>query len=239
MNLGRQAGLGARDLIALSERATELSPGRWALTLLRRAFPDARDDALLALPVGARDRLVLEIRAGLRPGPLMAEPACEDCDATYELTLQPEEIGLGGAAAWPEPGFRAVEVSGRDIRIRPVCLGDLLAAEAIAEPREAARLMAGRVQQGASDLSPEALSEALETLDPGADVWLAAACPECGAEQSVAFDAVYFVAQELQQLSRQVMMDVVDIARAFHWSEADILDLPDARRAYYVAEALA
>jgi len=239
MSLGRQARLGARQLIELSERATELSPARWALALLRRAFPDAAEESLLALPVGVGERLMLRIRADLRPGPLQAEPVCDDCGATYELTLKPEEIGLGGRGPWPEPGFRTVEISGREVRIRAVALVDLLEVEAIAEPEEAARLLASRVQESACDLPAEVLAAALESLDPGADVWLTAGCPECGAEQSVAFDAARFVALELKQLSRQLMQDVVDIARVFHWSEADILALPEQRRAYYRAEALA
>lgn len=244
MSPGRQARLGACDLIELSQRATELSPGRWALALLRRAFPEATQEALMSMPVGARDRLVLAVRAELRPGPLQAEPVCRACGATYELTLGPEEIGLGGEAPWPEPGFRTVEISGRDIRLRPVAVSDLIEAEALADPEDAARLMATRVQEAAldvptDDVPTDDVAAALEALDPGADVWLATACPECGTEQSMAFDAVRFLALELRHLSRQLMRDVADIARVFHWSEADILALPEPRRAFYLSEALA
>ncbi|MFZ1468380.1 MAG: hypothetical protein WAT09_05300 [Paracoccaceae bacterium] len=238
MAWGSPSRLDASAVIDLADCAGRLSPGQWSVALLRHAYPDAADEAVLALPVGARDRLVLDVRARLAAGPLRAEPVCDACGATYELTLDPAEFGLAGDAPWPDPGFCGVQVGGVVVNLRPVSLGDLLAVETVVSPQAAAEMLAVRVQEGAFDLPAEALEAALETLDPGADVWLQVACPDCDARQSVAFDAVHFVAHELRQMSKQVLQDVVDIARVFHWSEADILALPDHRRAFYVAEAL-
>ena len=239
MTLGTPARLDASALIDLAERATQLSPGQWSLALMLRAYPQVDTATVMQMPVGARDRLILAIRARLRAGPLRSEPVCEACGATYELSLEPEDIGLAGTAPWPSPEAREIRVAGKDVTLRPVVLGDLLAAESEADPEVGAELLAQRALNGAaSDVPQEQLAEALEALDPGADIWLDTACPECDARQSVAFDPVYFVAGELQQLSRQVLQDVVDIARVFHWSEADILALPEHRRAFYVAEAL-
>lgn len=239
MNPENATRLDAAALIDLADRASLLSPGQWSLALLQRAYPQTAHDTLLALPVGASNRLVLAIRAHLRAGPLRAEPLCEACGETYELALDPADFGLGGDAPWPDSGYRAVTISDTEVMLRAVALGDILAVENVAAPDEAAKMLAARVQNAAKDLPLDALAEALETLDPGADVWLETACPECGEKQLVAFDAVHFVASELQQMSRKILCDVVDIARVFHWSEADILALPEHRRAFYVAEALA
>ncbi len=231
--------LGAAALIDLADRASVLSPGQWSLALLQRAYPDTAHDALLALPVGASNRLMLAIRAQLRAGPLRAEPICKACGETYELTLDPADVGLGGGELWPDAGYRTVTICGTDVTLRAVALGDILAVENVIAPDQAAKMLAARVQDAANELPLDALGEALEALDPGADVWLETACPECHEKQLVAFDAVHFVASELQQMSRKILCDVVDIARVFHWSEADILALPEHRRAFYVAEALA
>ncbi|HEV7322651.1 MAG TPA: hypothetical protein VGO04_28960 [Ensifer sp.] len=238
MTIGVPSRLDASALIELADRASVLSPGQWSVALLQRAYPEATRETLLALPVGARDRLVLEVRARLKPGPLRAEPACEDCGEIYELALDPAAFGLAGEAPWPDPGYQEVEIGGAQAIVRPVNLGDILDIENIALPETAARMLAARVQGTAVDLPLDALAEALEAIDPGADVWLETICPECGARQSVAFDSVHFVAHELRQISRQILHDVVDIARVFHWSEAEILALPEHRRAFYVAEAL-
>lgn len=239
MTLGAVSRLDASALIDLADRASVLSPGQWSVALLQRAYPEAARATLLALPVGARDRLVLAIRARLRSGPLRAEPVCEACGEIYELALDPAEFGLAGEAPWPDPSYRKVAIGGGEAVVRPVTLGDILEVESIAEPETAAQMLAAQVQEAAVALPLDALAEVLEALDPGADVWLESVCPECGARQSLAFDPVHFVAHELRQISRQILRDVVDIARVFHWSEAEILALPEHRRAFYVAEALA
>lgn len=240
MTLGTPVRLNAETLIDLAERATQLSAAQWSLALLQAAFPQAARDDLLVLPVGSRDRLIIAARALLVAAPLRSEPECTDCGARFELTLMPEDLGLGPTANPVDPGARAVRIDGRELTLRPVCLADLLAIETISDIPRAAQLLAERVCNGeVSGLSAELLESALEDLDPAADIWLNTQCLDCGAEQTLAFDPVHYTAQELRRCAQQILRDVVDIARAFHWSEGEILALPDSRRAYYVAQALA
>ncbi len=239
MSLGVPARLNAETLIELVERATHLSAGQWSLALLQAAFPLADQDEFLDLPVGARDRLIMSIRAQMLAAPLRSEPECGECGARFELTAMPEDLGFGNEGPQSDAGVRSVSIDGKQIKLRAVRLSDLLAVEAIADVPHAAQLLAERACEGdAQDLSLAALEAALEEMDPGADVWLATQCPECGAEHNLAFDPVHYTATELRHLTRRILQDVVDIARVFHWSERDILALPESRRAYYVAEAL-
>ncbi len=239
MTLGTPVRLNAEALIDLAERATQLSAGRWSLALLQAAFPQAIRNDLLDLPVGTRDRLIMAVRARLVAAPLRSEPECTDCGARFELTLMPEDLGLGPDAGQTDPGARAVRIEGQELMLRPVRLSDLLEVETMSDIPQAAQLLAERVCGDLCGLPVEALETALEELDPAADIWLNTQCPDCGAEHSLAFDPVHYTAQELRQSAQQILRDVVDIARAFHWSEHDILALPDSRRTYYVAEALA
>jgi hypothetical protein len=239
MTLGRLIQPDSKRVIELAEDASRLSVGQWSIKLLQTAFPESQLASLLALPASSRDRLVLMIRQRLVSTPLRAEPVCSACGETYELTLNPDDFGLAEDAPWPEPGFRVVSVADRELRLRPVNLGDLLAVETELHPDQAANLLAERVCDKQEDgVSLDLLADALETLDPAADIWLEIRCPECGSPQSVAFDPVHFVAHEICLLSQKILRDVVDIARVFHWSEGDILALPERRRAYYVSEAL-
>lgn len=239
MTLGTPARLNAATLIGLAELATRLSAGQWSLALLQAAFPQAVRDDLLDLPVGTRNRLIMEVRVRLVAAPLRSEPECTDCGGRFELTLMPEDLGFRPEAGQIDPSARSVSIEGQELMLRPVRLSDLLAVEDMSDIPQAAQLLMERSCDGElSGLSVEALETALGELDPAADIWLNTECPECGAEHSLAFDPVHYTAQELRQKSQQILRDVVDIARAFHWSEQDILALPDSRRAYYVAEAL-
>jgi hypothetical protein len=240
MAFGTPVRLNAETLLDLAERATQLSSGQWSLALLQAAFPRTTRDDLLDLPVGSRDWLIMAVRARLVAAPLRSEPECTDCGAHFELTVMPDDLGFGQDAAQADPDVQAVHIEGQELMLRPVRLSDLLAVETLSDIGQAAQCLAERVSDGElAGLTVETLEGVLETLDPVADIWLNSHCPECGAEHSLAFDPVHYTAQELRQRAQQILRDVTDIARAFHWSEHDILALPGSRRAYYVAEALA
>jgi hypothetical protein len=238
MTLGRPEPLTAEALIELSGEASRLSPGKWALALLRAAYPSAAEGDVLDLTVGSRDRAILAARRQFAGDMIAAEPVCESCGKVFELSFSQADVGLAGPPD-ADPGFRAVEVEGRALQLRPVTVADLLAVEHIVDTHAAtARLAALVTGQDEADAMPvEVIGEALEEIDPAADVWLATTCPECGHSQSIAFDPVHFTAAEIRHSAQRILQDVVDIARAFHWSERDILALPDDRRAWYVAAA--
>lgn len=239
MQLGRPEPPSAQTQIDLAERAAHLSVGQWSLALLRAGYPQGTDEAFLALPVGARDRYVMALRRLMIGGPMRAEPRCAACDTVFELTLDPADLGLGPSAPDVGAGAQMINLGGQARALRPVTLGDMLAIENIADADQAAQVLGRRVLgDDAEDVALDDLAQALEDLDPGADIWLATRCPDCTAEAQIAFDPVAFVATELRQKANQILRDVVDIARVFHWSERDILALPAARRAFYVAEAL-
>lgn len=238
MTLGTPVQLGAEELIELSEKATVMSPGWWSVALIRAGFPQARTEDVLALPVGARDQAILALRRRHRGDQFWSEPVCAHCGEVFQLKFTAGEIGLD-ALPEPAPGYREVDIEGGRARLRPISVEDLLAIESVADVEAAARALGARVSEDDSGVTVEALGDALEALDPMADIWLEATCPECGAGQSIAFDPVYFVAGEIRQMAGRILRDVVNLARAFHWSERDILAMPEARRAYYVAEASA
>lgn len=230
--------LDATGLVTLSEQAGQMSGAQWSLALLRAANPHLSDTEILAMPIGVRDQGIIAARAGITSGPLRAEPVCDTCGATFELTLHPIEIGLQGREA-PEPGYRTVKIDGVERNLRPITLADMLAVEQIADVEVATKMLKDRIVEGEENVDTGALESELEKLDPAANIWLTTACPDCEATQNLVFDPVHFVALEVRQAALRILQDVMDIARVFHWSERDILALPEYRRAIYVAAALA
>ncbi len=59
-------------------------------------------------------------------------------------------------------------------------------------------------------------------------------CPTCDHAWDEIFDIVSFFWAELDAWAHRVLHDVHVLARAYAWSEAEILALPPLRRQYYL-----
>jgi hypothetical protein len=70
--------------------------------------------------------------------------------------------------------------------------------------------------------------------DPQAEVLLDLDCPACGHSWLVVFDIASFLWGEISALARRLLRDVHSLARAYGWSESDILSMSDARRQFYL-----
>jgi hypothetical protein len=85
---------------------------------------------------------------------------------------------------------------------------------------------------------PEALlaqlEEALEEADPQADVRFNLTCASCGNRWQVPFDIVSFLSSELEGWAIRLLREVHILARAYGWSQAEILNMTAWRRHCYL-----
>jgi hypothetical protein len=79
-----------------------------------------------------------------------------------------------------------------------------------------------------------ALSVALARLDPEAENVLRLECPECGHVTPADLN-IYELFRSRAVQGADLFVDIDRIARTYHWSEAEILALPVARRRRYLA----
>jgi hypothetical protein len=78
------------------------------------------------------------------------------------------------------------------------------------------------------------LEEDLERHDPLTAAALIVHCPYCGSDNSVEFDLEEYVLRELERAQQRLLDQVHRIARSYHWTEREILELPASRRQYYL-----
>ena len=71
-------------------------------------------------------------------------------------------------------------------------------------------------------------------LDPQAEIRLRFDCAACGMPVDVLFDTASFFLAEVAATADRLLDEVHAIAWHYHWSEADILDLPRDRRRRYL-----
>ena len=72
---------------------------------------------------------------------------------------------------------------------------------------------------------------ALHEADPALALTFAMTCPECGAAFDQLFDPAAYLWAEIDDMSRDLLGQVILLARSFGWSEAAILAMPRAPRA--------
>ncbi len=73
--------------------------------------------------------------------------------------------------------------------------------------------------------------------DPQAELLLDLQCPACGARWQLVLDIVAFLWEELCSSAAGLLGEVDTLARAYAWSEREILALSPTRRRLYVEMA--
>ncbi|MFF2505727.1 hypothetical protein ACFVTY_20400 [Streptomyces sp. NPDC058067] len=240
----------AGDLLATWEAGIGRDgPGR-ALLLHRAARPelDGDSEALLALPVGAREADLFALRRTLFGERMQVRVDCTACGADMEFDLDAGEFARSLRPP-DQPVVRLTE-GGLDIAFRVPTVADLSAAarhpDAALSADGARRALLDRcvvsAERDGDAVSVDALppsvqrkiAEAAEAVDPAADVTLSINCPECAAATRAELDIASYLWTELDAWARDVLLDVHLLATAYGWTEPDILALSPLRRRYYL-----
>ena len=119
-----------------------------------------------------------------------------------------------------------------EVEFRLPRAADQLAIALEAEPERALAVRCIRPAE-VSAAARAQVEDAMEALAPSLLSELQGTCSECGATVTAEFDPLQYTLRELRDQARDIYADVWAIAASTHWSEADILALPTARRLRY------
>lgn len=233
-------------MLSAWERGIGRAPPARALLLLAATASDDETDNLARLSIGTRDSRLLALHEAMfgRSVHCMAEcPACAD---RLELSIDVNDIRIEAPLLeGPDQRFDAL-IDDYAVDFRVPCVEDLLAV--MGQPSTVAARLAlldrcASITDGAgaavecADL-PEhivsAIAERMATADPQSDVQLAMRCPACAHTWLARFDVASFVWTEIDAWAKRLLRDVHSLARAYGWSECDILSLSPARRRLYL-----
>lgn len=192
-----------------------------------------------ALPVGDRQLLLLRVAAALHGDAFWCSARCRSCDAWFDLRLLRSALPVKDAGAgFP---FADVECGGAPVRFRVPTGADQRAVVGLSAAEAERALLercvvapAGeRGRAAAAALGPEdraRVDEALDAAAPDVGTRVTTSCPECGAVQVADVDPW----GALRWTARRLYEEVHVVAATYHWSEAEILALPRARRRLYL-----
>jgi hypothetical protein len=219
--------------------------------LLALVWPDHTAEELEALPVGSRDALLMAVHERLF-GPLVEALAeCPACHQRLETRISLPGLRARAAAAGEDGTIVDLRCGGYEIVARLPTGRDLASLASCGTVDEAERtLLETCIETARHEGQPIAardlprtvvdlLSERLSAVDPLADVWLRLTCAACRHGWSARLDIERFLFEALGAWAEQTLDEVHDLARAYAWSEAQILSLSPARRRDYLSRVRA
>ena len=236
--------LSDHEVLRVWESGLDEHPIDRALTVLAAALPEVDHNELAAMSVGRRDGHLMDLREA-NFGPRVSGVAeCPQCGEFLQWDLDLEDVRSGRGDH--EEGTNRLVMDGHELLYRLPDSTDLAAVALgsdVAHGRDTllhrcvleARKEGVQVEIGSlPDVVVSGLAAEMEARDPRAETLLDFECPECGLRWQALFDVLTFLWTELQVRARNLLNDVHDLARAYGWSEKDILGMSAVRRRYYL-----
>lgn len=227
--------LAQTELLALWERGSHRHRLDRTVLLTVAARPDVGADAVLDLPLGAVTTALLKLRAASFGARIDSHADCERCGQRLEFTLDVDRVLQPEHQSESE---RIVNAAG--LRVRAPSLRDLIQVADEPDANCAARrlltqcTLGGHID-GSEDEVLRVIEDALEAVDPNADLALSIRCVACDLEATVLLDAGALLWDEIETHALRLLREIHLLASAYGWSEPEILALSGVRRASYLA----
>jgi predicted RNA-binding Zn-ribbon protein involved in translation (DUF1610 family) len=232
------------EVLRVWESGLDEHPIDRALTVLSAALPDVGRSELAAMSVGRRDGHLMDVREANFGRRISGVAECPQCGELLQWDLYLDD--LRSTPNDHGEGTNRLVVEGHELLYRLPDSTDLAAVALggnVAHGRDTLlhRCVLGATKEGVrvevGSLPEEVVSglaAEMEANDPQAETLLDFECPECGLRWQALFDVMTFLWTELQARARNLLNDVHDLARAYGWSEKDILGMSAVRRRYYL-----
>jgi hypothetical protein len=205
-----------------------------SLRLLATAC-DTDPDKIAVLSIGERDARLLQLREWLFGPRLLNMACCPHCRERVEWETSVQQLRLQPCSASGNADPRFLETSGYAIRYRLPNTLDICVAHTNAEALLQRCIL--EIQPDTSALPDHvtaALMERMSGEDPQADIRMRLSCPACSHQWEALFDIASYLWAEVHQWALRLLQEVSVLARAFGWSERDILNMSAQRRQLYL-----
>ncbi|MFG2972188.1 hypothetical protein ACGFYY_04150 [Streptomyces sp. NPDC048331] len=242
--------LPAGEVLRLWDECRDASPQARALALAATADDDTgRAVPPAERPIGRITAQLLRLRDALAGPRMTATVGCPGCRGTVEFQATTEALlALEDKIVDSPPPLLH---GGYEVVWRCLSYEDLRAVAELPEaddPDKGALLLLQRCllslrheehprTSSAVDLPDpvrQALTDAMSSADPLADLLVDLRCPDCELAFTADLDVAAFVWAELEARGRQLLLDVDALARSYGWSESEVLALSEQRRASYL-----
>jgi hypothetical protein len=238
------------DEAFLAEEADALLPAARTTALLARCLQPAGGDeragveAVRTLTAGQREALLLRLRRATFGDTLTSVLTCphDGCGERMDLVLRVSDLLVERV---DDRAVHEAVIGTIRVRFRLPTGADLeeVAPLARGDPAAAGRRLLERCLESADGAPPAAIPDVvaerlpalMAELDPQAEMLLNVTCTRCERPFTALFDAAMFFFGEVNARRSALELDVHELALHYHWSEAEILGLPTAKRRRYLS----
>ncbi len=223
--LARSYGTSLGDLVVDFDRPLEVITSALLQVCLSRSDGAAFEGSEVAhWTILKRRQGLLAISAATSGAHRQLTAKCKACGEQLDLDVDLNDF---------RQDWRVEDVAFGEARLRLPRPADLAGIEEGAETDLARSLLLGAPpDQGDWEQQAEA---ALSEADPLADLELRAACPNCSEAVILPLFLDRMLVEELAREATKLMDEIHVLAFAYHWTEPDILAVPESRRRHYLA----
>lgn len=228
-------GLNDAMVMDVWEQGRARHPIDRALLLFAAAEPGLPRETLADLPVGRRDAAILDLRNASFGARIDGYGECPECGERFEFALDGRALR---EAAPPALHAEFHDAAGR--RLRLPTSRDLASLAAVhGDADEAAQALARSCVLDGAQIEASEIDALIAAQDPAADLRLDLRCASCGHDWSLGFDPAGYCWEEIEARAVRLLDEVHGLARAYGWSEGEVLSLSPARRRAYLERCAA
>lgn len=242
-------GLSEQDLLHVWELGASQHPLDRALTMLSPAYPTR--DMLARLSIGQRDTCLFALRELTFGSHLAATATCPECQERIEFSLNLRDMRFLEEAETlfqkPVPQIYTQTIDSYEVQFHvPTSLDVAMVVKQRGDARISLLQRCITATQEGVAITPTMLPEAVINAvmasmaenDPHAEIELDLTCAACQHHWPLLFDIVSFFWTEIMAQAKRLLREVHTLARAYGWSESDILSMSATRRQLYLEMAL-
>ncbi len=238
--------LTSTELLKVWEENLNKSLVHKSMHLLAVAYSVSDMTQLTHLSIGDRDSKLFQLREWMFGTRLVNLANCPQCLEHMEWEMSTQDFLHDQVQGLKDPDQFDLSVDDFQLRFRLPNSNDLINAVSNQEYQKSPDKIlkdcivhAKRKDQNYGetkfpDSVLKALDEQINQKDPKANISILLSCQSCDHQWEIAFDILSYLWTEIDNWAKHILQEIYTLARAFSWSEKDILEMSPRRRRMYL-----
>jgi hypothetical protein len=202
------------------------------------------------LTIGQRIECLVKISMSDTSPYLLTVLKCQEkgCSERFELRLSYANVFLGQSCIYDDADNYTINISGNEFRLRRPTGFDQLSWQKLDHNNQIDLLkcivkdlvshnsvLSGKEQKHLTIEDIEQIGNKMSEVDPLIDYKIKLECPYCKIENSYEVDLENISLRKLRQIQRELLYTLHELASHYHWTEKEVLAIPDVRRKLYLS----